>query len=125
MTTHHLALGLTITDNGAGKAFIKRIFPDTITSKAKPALQVGDFIEKINNESMVGRKHFDVARCLRALPTGSTFTMRLVEPKRTGFNFIASYSMPKRMRSILDRNETIRFKADGTVIVQVALISLI
>uniref|UniRef100_A0A5S6PHU9 PDZ domain-containing protein n=1 Tax=Brugia malayi TaxID=6279 RepID=A0A5S6PHU9_BRUMA len=112
------ALGLTITDNGAGKAFIKRIFPDTITSKAKPALQVGDFIEKINNESMVGRKHFDVARCLRALPTGSTFTMRLVEPKRTGFNFIASYSMPKRMRSILDRNETIRFKADGTVIVQ-------
>uniref|UniRef100_A0AAF5PYT1 PDZ domain-containing protein n=1 Tax=Wuchereria bancrofti TaxID=6293 RepID=A0AAF5PYT1_WUCBA len=112
------ALGLTITDNGAGKAFIKRIVPGTITSKAKPALQVGDFIEKINDESMVGRKHFDVARHLRVLPIGSTFTMRLVEPKRTGFNFIASYSMPKRMRSILGTNETIRFKADGTVVVQ-------
>lgn len=47
--------------------------------------------------------------------------MRLVEPKRTGFNFIASYNMPKRMRSILGANETIRFKADGTVVIQVAL----
>uniref|UniRef100_A0AAF5PZ04 Uncharacterized protein n=1 Tax=Wuchereria bancrofti TaxID=6293 RepID=A0AAF5PZ04_WUCBA len=39
------ALGLTITDNGAGKAFIKRIVPGTITSKAKPALQsdINDF----------------------------------------------------------------------------------
>lgn len=34
------ALGLTIADNGAGKAFIKRIVPGTLTSKAKPALEV-------------------------------------------------------------------------------------
>ncbi|VDK84558.1 unnamed protein product [Onchocerca ochengi] len=66
------ALGLTITDNGAGKAFIKRIVPGTITSQAKPAIEIGDFIEKINGESMVGQKHFDVARCLRMLPVGST-----------------------------------------------------
>uniref|UniRef100_A0A915Q7P7 PDZ domain-containing protein n=1 Tax=Setaria digitata TaxID=48799 RepID=A0A915Q7P7_9BILA len=112
------ALGLTITDNGAGKAFIKRIVPDTVTSKAKPALEVGDFIEKINGESMIGRRHYDVARYLRTLPTGSTFTMRLVEPKRSGFNFIASYSKPKRILSLLGPNETIRFKADGTVAVQ-------
>uniref|UniRef100_A0A1I7W4F9 PDZ domain-containing protein n=1 Tax=Loa loa TaxID=7209 RepID=A0A1I7W4F9_LOALO len=112
------ALGLTITDNGAGKAFIKRIVPGTVTSKAKPALEVGDFIEKIDAESMVGRRHFDVARRLRMLPVGSTFTMRLVEPKRSGFNFIAPYSIPKRIRSILGANETIRFKADGTIVVQ-------
>ncbi|VDO48824.1 unnamed protein product, partial [Onchocerca flexuosa] len=66
------ALGLTITDNGAGKAFIKRIVPGTITSQAKPALEIGDFIEKINGESMVGQRHFDVARYLRMLPVGST-----------------------------------------------------
>ncbi|VDK86543.1 unnamed protein product [Litomosoides sigmodontis] len=111
-------LGLTIADNGAGKAFIKRIVPGTLTSKAKPALAVGDFIEKINGECMVGRKHFDVARCLRALPIGLTFTMRLIEPQKTGFNFISSYAAPKRALSILDANKTIRFKADGTVIVQ-------
>lgn len=35
-------------------------------------LLVGDFIEKINGESMVGRKHYEVARCLRLLPVGST-----------------------------------------------------
>uniref|UniRef100_A0A0R3RLI0 PDZ domain-containing protein n=1 Tax=Elaeophora elaphi TaxID=1147741 RepID=A0A0R3RLI0_9BILA len=118
LTKTESALGLTIADNGAGKAFIKRIAPATLTSKAKPGLEVGDFIEKINGESMVGRKHFDVARYLRALPIGSIFTIRLVEPKRTGFNFIASYTKPKRMRSILDTNETIRFKADGTIVVQ-------
>ncbi|MCP9262093.1 PDZ domain-containing protein GIPC1 [Dirofilaria immitis] len=112
------ALGLTITDNGAGKAFIKRIIPGTITSKAKPALEIGDFIEKINGKSMVGQKHYDVAQCLRMLPVGSMFTMRLIEPKRTGFNFIASYNISKCMRSILGTNETVRFKADGTIVVQ-------
>ncbi|VBB30325.1 unnamed protein product [Acanthocheilonema viteae] len=118
LTKTELALGLTITDNGAGKAFIKRIVPGTLASKAKPALEVGDFIEKINGESMIGRKHFDVARRLRTLPIGSTFTIRLIAPKKTGFNFIASYNMPKRIKSIFGANETIRFKADGTTIVQ-------
>lgn len=41
-------------------------------------LQVGDFIEKINGESMVGRKHFDVAKCLRTLPVGSTLVKLLI-----------------------------------------------
>ncbi|VDN03861.1 unnamed protein product [Thelazia callipaeda] len=100
------ALGLTIADNGIGKAFIKRIVPGTVTSDANPALQVGDFIEKVNDDSMVGRRHFDVARYLRSLPVGSTsekkrspIADKSIEPKRTGFN-------------------TIRFKSDGTVLVQ-------
>ncbi|VDN38539.1 unnamed protein product [Gongylonema pulchrum] len=65
-------MGLIITDNGVGKAFIKRIAAGTVTAKANPAIEVGDYIESINDESMVGRRHFDVARYLRTLPVGTT-----------------------------------------------------
>jgi hypothetical protein len=46
---------------------------------------VGDHIEKINDKSLVGTRHFEVAKMLKDLPVGSTFTMRLVEPNAFGF----------------------------------------
>ncbi|VDN19970.1 unnamed protein product [Gongylonema pulchrum] len=116
------ALGLIITDNGVGKAFIKRIAAGTVTAKANPAIEVGDYIESINDESMVGRRHFDVARYLRTLPVGTTFTLRLVAPKRSGFNFISTYNKPNKALSASNANQTIRFKADGTIIVQISTV---
>jgi len=48
-------------------------------------LQVGDHIEKIDNESMVGRRHYEVAKLLKDIPKGSVFTLRLIEPIKAGF----------------------------------------
>ena len=79
------ALGLTITDNGAGYAFIKRIKEGSVIDRLKTLVKVGDHIEKINDKSLVGTRHFEVARMLKELPVGSTFTMRLVEPNAFGF----------------------------------------
>ncbi|XP_072019469.1 LOW QUALITY PROTEIN: PDZ domain-containing protein GIPC3-like [Amphiura filiformis] len=75
------SLGLTITDNGAGYAFIKRIKEDSIMAKMDECL-VGDHIESINGKSMIGARHFEVARAFKELPVGFSFTMVLVEPRK-------------------------------------------
>lgn len=79
------ALGLTITDNGAGYAFIKRIKEGSIMDKIE-GICVGDHIEKINDKSMVGCRHFEVAKMLKEIPKGTTFSLRLVEPLKSGFS---------------------------------------
>lgn len=122
------ALGLTITDNGAGYAFIKVLKGGRVTSwvlgdlergpaplrsnlgSGKPrgggwagpvsdsrspqrikegsiinrvqAVCVGDSIEAINDHSIVGCRHYEVAKMLRELPKSQPFTLRLVQPKR-------------------------------------------
>lgn len=78
------ALGLTITDNGAGLAFIKRIKEGSIMSKLQPVM-VGDHIEKIDGVSMIGKRHFEVAKALKEIPRGQCFKLRLVEPIKSGF----------------------------------------
>ncbi|XP_043554638.1 PDZ domain-containing protein GIPC2 [Chiloscyllium plagiosum] len=72
------ALGLTITDNGAGFAFIKRIKENSIIDRVKVIL-VGDHIESINGQGVVGCRHYEVAKMLKELPKGQTFTLKLVE----------------------------------------------
>ena len=79
------ALGLTITDNGAGYAFIKRIKEASIVDKLSDQIRVGDHIEKINDNNLVGSRHFEVAKMLKEIPVGSSFTIKLVEPTREGF----------------------------------------
>ncbi|XP_019881863.1 PDZ domain-containing protein GIPC1 [Aethina tumida] len=107
------SLGLTITDNGAGYAFIKRIKEGSIIDQVRH-INVGDHIEKLNGESMVGRRHFEVAKCLKAIPTGTTFTIRLVEPIRSGFNAIAPKSSNRYGKKAYGSGkETLRFKAGG------------
>uniref|UniRef100_A0A8C8RQC1 GIPC PDZ domain containing family member 3 n=1 Tax=Pelusios castaneus TaxID=367368 RepID=A0A8C8RQC1_9SAUR len=75
------ALGLTITDNGAGYAFIKRIKEGSIINRVRTVC-VGDSIEAINDQTIVGCRHYEVAKMLRELPKAQPFTLRLVEPKR-------------------------------------------
>ena len=48
-------------------------------------LKVGDHIEKIDGESLVGCRHYEVAKMLKEIPKGATFTIRIVEPQKAGF----------------------------------------
>ncbi|RXM35022.1 PDZ domain-containing protein GIPC1 [Acipenser ruthenus] len=75
------ALGLTITDNGAGYAFIKRIKEESVVDKIK-VIGVGDHIECINGRNVVGIRHYEVAKMLKELQKGEAFTLKLVEPTK-------------------------------------------
>ncbi|XP_041751419.1 PDZ domain-containing protein GIPC1 [Coregonus clupeaformis] len=75
------ALGLTITDNGAGYAFIKRIKEGSVVDNVK-VISVGDHIDCINGKCIVGTRHYEVARMLKELPKDQTFTLKLVEPMK-------------------------------------------
>ena len=77
------ALGLTITDNGAGYPFVKRVREGSVVAQDEAATRVGDLIVSINGRSMVGLRHFDVAKTLKELPLYQEFSLRLVEPQRT------------------------------------------
>ncbi|KGL89257.1 PDZ domain-containing protein GIPC1, partial [Charadrius vociferus] len=61
------ALGLTITDNGAGYAFIKRIREGSVIDRI-PVISVGDMIEAIDGQSLVAARHYEVAKMLKDLP---------------------------------------------------------
>lgn len=53
--------------------------------KLKFYFQIGDHIEKIDDECLVGRRHFEVAKMLKDIPVGTTFTLRLIGPMKAGF----------------------------------------
>ncbi|XP_004535941.1 PDZ domain-containing protein GIPC3 [Ceratitis capitata] len=110
------ALGLTITDNGAGYAFIKRIKEGSVIDRIEH-ISVGDHIEKLNDVTMVGKRHYEVARLLKDIPTGTTFTLRLVEPMKSGFQGIGprTQSRAPSGRGYGSGKETLRFKANGNV----------
>lgn len=71
-------LGLTITDNGHGRAFVKKVKSNDglIEELIKP----GDHIAAINAESTIGFRHYEVAKAIRELPERATFTLHLIEP---------------------------------------------
>lgn len=68
-----------------GYAFIKRIKEGSIVDRLSPMIKIGDHIEKINDKNLVGSRHFEVAKLLKEIPVGTTFTLKLVEPTREGF----------------------------------------
>jgi hypothetical protein len=61
-----------------------------------------------------------VARLLKDIPTGSTFTMRLVEPLKSGFQTIAPRSGNKQTskKGYGSGKETLRFKANGNAAIE-------
>ncbi|XP_055327436.1 PDZ domain-containing protein GIPC2-like [Paramacrobiotus metropolitanus] len=116
------ALGLTITDNGAGYAFIKRIKEGSLMDKISH-VSVGDHIEKINQQSLVGCRHFEVARKLKDIPRGSTFTVRLIEPLKAGFAAIGPRSAKGAKAgsgAIGTGKATLRLRAKGPATVEEA-----
>lgn len=44
---------------------------------------VGDHIESINGKSVVGCRHYEVAKNLKDLEKGQTFTLKLIEPLKS------------------------------------------
>jgi len=113
------ALGLTITDNGAGYAFIKRIKEGSIINNI-PYIEVGDHIEKIDGESLVGCRHYEVAKMLKEIPKGATFIIRVVEPLKAGFANIGPRSGPGagKKASYGSGKQTLRLKSNGTAAVE-------
>ena len=75
------AIGLTITDNGDGYAFIKRLREGSIVSQVSE-ISVGDLVESINGKSMVGSRHHEVAKFLKELPLSVPIALVLVEPMK-------------------------------------------
>jgi hypothetical protein len=58
---------------------------------------------------------------LKDIPTGSTFTMRLVEPTKSGFQGIAPRAGPKgtaKKGGYGSGKETLRFKANGNASIE-------
>ncbi|KAG8302892.1 PDZ domain-containing protein gipc3 [Homalodisca vitripennis] len=82
--------------------------------------QVGDHIERINSESLVGKRHFEVAKMLKEIPRDTVFTIRLVEPLKAGFSNIDSRGNSRRGKKpgYGSGKETLRLKADGKAHVQ-------
>ncbi|KAL2090220.1 hypothetical protein ACEWY4_014908 [Coilia grayii] len=112
------ALGLTITDNGAGYAFIKRI-KEGSTIDRLPTVCVGDHIEAINDQSIVGCRHYEVAKMLKEQPRGVPFTLRLVGPKKA-FDMIGQRTRaPKSGEGkMVSGKETLRLRSKGGATVQ-------
>ncbi|KAI6180304.1 hypothetical protein M3Y98_00705600 [Aphelenchoides besseyi] len=114
-------LGLTITDNFAGNCLVKRIREGSICGRASPAIQMGDHIEGVNGESVIGKRHFQVANMLRNIPVGQRqefcaseviITLRLVSPLSSGFSFVGQQQVPSTSTQKLSGesgNQTIRF----------------
>lgn len=43
---------------------------------------MGDHIESINGENIVGWRHYDIAKKLKELKKDESFTLKLIEPKK-------------------------------------------
>ncbi|KAG8555313.1 hypothetical protein GDO81_017666 [Engystomops pustulosus] len=112
------ALGLTITDNGAGVAFIKRIKEDSVIDKVK-VINVGDHIESINGKNIVGSRHYEVAKMLKELEKGKTFTLKLIEPLKS-FDMIEPRSKGGKTTEgkIASGRETLRLRSKGPATVE-------
>ncbi|KAF6736175.1 PDZ domain-containing protein GIPC1 [Oryzias melastigma] len=113
------ALGLTITDNGAGYAFIKRIKEGSVADGVK-LICVGDHIECINGQDVLGIRHYDVARMLKDLPKDKMFTLKLVEPLKA-FDMLEPRSKgakPANDNKIGNGKGTLRLRSKGPATVE-------
>jgi len=108
------ALGLTITDNGAGYAFVKRIKPGSVAS-TEDDLKVGDHIAVIDDANVVGCRHYEVAKILKQIEKGSNIRLSLFEPIKLGFvNVAKSNRRGTSRRSDIKGKETLRLKSNGS-----------
>ncbi|XP_053549302.1 PDZ domain-containing protein GIPC2 [Bombina bombina] len=112
------ALGLTITDNGAGIAFIKRIKEDSTIDRVK-VINVGDHIESINGKNIVGSRHYEVAKMLKELEKGVAFKLKLIEPFKA-FEMIEPRTKGGKITEgkISTGRETLRLRSKGPATVE-------
>ncbi|XP_064445010.1 PDZ domain-containing protein GIPC2 isoform X4 [Mirounga angustirostris] len=105
------SLGLTITDNGTGYAFIKRIKDGSLIDSVKTVC-VGDHIESVNGENIVGWRHYDVAKKLKEIKRDESFTLKLIEPKKA-FEVEPRSKAGKSSEKISTGRETLRLRSKG------------
>ncbi|XP_054159215.1 PDZ domain-containing protein GIPC3-like [Oppia nitens] len=120
ITKNEEYLGLTITDNGNGYSFIKKV-KEGSAAHIIQFIKAGDHIEKIDNESMVGKRHFEVAKTLKDIPRGTTFILRLVEPFRNSFQSIGPRSDSRKSSPSMSYGsgkETLRIRKKGPPVVE-------
>ncbi|KAK6750178.1 hypothetical protein RB195_002274 [Necator americanus] len=77
--------GLTAIDNGRCRLFIRRVKNDSTESRARPALDIGQLVEKNDDVLVTGMRHCEVVPNFRDIPIGNTFKMLVVSPKQSGF----------------------------------------
>lgn len=113
------ALGLTISDNGAGYAFIKKIRDDSIMGRAKE-IAVGDHLVEINGTNLMGLRHFEVARHLKEIPIGSEFSIKVTKPKLAADASLAPRAAMGGSGNVSagGGKKTLRMKKDGTAVVE-------
>ncbi|XP_054422871.1 PDZ domain-containing protein GIPC2 isoform X1 [Pteronotus mesoamericanus] len=111
------SLGLTITDNGVGYAFIKKIKDGSITDSVK-TICVGDHIECINGENIAGWRHFEVAKKLKELKKEELFTLTLIEPKKAFEIEPRSKAGNSSKEKIGTGRETLRLRSKGPATVE-------
>nr|XP_020824177.1 PDZ domain-containing protein GIPC2 isoform X2 [Phascolarctos cinereus] len=111
------ALGLTITDNGAGYAFIKRIKHGSLMDSVKTVC-VGDHIEEINGQNIVGWRHYDVAKMLKQLKKEQSFSLKLIEPKKAFEIQPRSGAAKTTVGKIASGKGTLRLRSKGPATVE-------
>lgn len=100
---------------------MKRISLKILIEYISSQFQVGDHIEKLDGLNMVGKRHYEVAKTLKDIPKGTTFTIRLVEPLKSGFGSIGpktSSARAGKKQSYGSGKETLRFKANGQATIE-------
>uniref|UniRef100_A0A4X2KRK7 GIPC PDZ domain containing family member 2 n=1 Tax=Vombatus ursinus TaxID=29139 RepID=A0A4X2KRK7_VOMUR len=118
------ALGLTITDNGAGYAFIKRIKHGSLMDTVKTVC-VGDHIEEINGQNIVGWRHYDVAKMLKELKKEQSFSLKLIEPKKAFEIQPRSGTGRTTVGNIASGKGTLRLRSKGPATVEELSLMLI
>jgi len=68
----------------------------------------------------VGCRHYEVAKMLKEIPKGSTFTIRLIAPQKAGFCAIGprSGAGSGKKASYGSGKQTLRLKANGTAAIE-------
>lgn len=82
--------------------------------------QVGDHIEKLDGINVIGKRHYEVAKILKEIPKGAVFTIRLVEPLKSGFGSIGPKSGNAKAgkKGYGSGKETLRFKSNGKAAIE-------
>lgn len=71
---------------------------------------------------MIGKRHYEVAKTLKEIPKGTTFTIRLVEPLKSGFGSIgpktSGAKSGRTKQNYGSGKETLRFKSNGQATIE-------
>uniref|UniRef100_A0ACB8F4P4 PDZ domain-containing protein gipc2 n=1 Tax=Sphaerodactylus townsendi TaxID=933632 RepID=A0ACB8F4P4_9SAUR len=97
---------------------MRRIKAGSLIDQIK-VICVGDHIESINGKTVVGCRHYEVAKNLKDLEKGQTFMLKLIEPLKS-FDMIEPRSKGGSFAEgkIVRGKETLRLRSKGPATVE-------